>query len=197
MSVLQEPYVETFVLEDDHPAGLYAFACNICQRSVDDGPCPEHAPTAIAGLKLVDCAAEPRHWLWVHNRDDYGSPCWVCIANDHARRDAEARQCRHWSWRRWRITHWLCGQLYVTGLAASGGVTSWADGCNWCQSRLPHLRGKRPYILWADRNTWRCWLVGRHRRGEAVGFGFCGRCVPWSCCGSQVVEHRAGCPESV
>ena len=63
-------YQEQFVLVDDEytgPAGT-AFACNICGTPVDDQPCPDHAPTAVPGLRLVDCDAEPRHLLWVDRK---------------------------------------------------------------------------------------------------------------------------------
>lgn len=187
-------YVETFVMDEDHPTGQCGFICSICRYDVSDGPCPDHAPTDVPGLRLVDCTKEPRHWLWVHDAEDYGCPCYQCLVNEQADRDAEARQCRHWPWRRWKATRWVCGQMYASGIASSGGTLSWGDGHSWCQSRLPHLRGKRVYILWVDRNTWNCWRSG-HRRGEEVGFGFCGKCMPWPCCGAQTVAHLAGCRE--
>ncbi len=194
MTTLTEPYREEFVTDDDHPAGLYTFACNICQRDVGDVPCPDHAPTEFPGLRLVDCTADPPHLMWVHEREDYGVPCYACIYADRAEREAEARQCRHWPWRRWKLTHKVAGWLHVTGIASSGGGSKWGDGCNWCLDSLPRYRGKRVYLLGVSRNTWHCWRR-RHRRGEEVGFGFCGKCMPWPCCGAETVQHVTGCRE--
>ncbi len=194
MTTIAEPYNEVFVTDDDHPAGLYAFACNICDRDVGDGPCPDHAPTEFPGLRLVDCAADPPHLVWVYEREDYGCPCFVCMAEEQAKRDAEARQCRHWPWRSWKVTGRVARWLYALGIV-SGTCWSLGDGHDGCVTFYP--RGSRPYRLGVSKETWRCWLKGRHRRGEEVGFGFCGKCMPWPCCGAETVEHVAGCREDV
>ncbi|MEV0214254.1 hypothetical protein [Micromonospora sp. NPDC050695] len=187
-------YQEQFVLDSDEytgPAGT-VFACNICDTPVDDQPCPVHAPNAVAGLRLVDCDAEPRHLLWVHDRDDYGIPCYLCAWVKQAEAERLERQCRHWPWRTWRITSWLDRRAYSLGITGSGGNT-YGDGHNGCVTGV-RFRGSRSYILGVSRDVWRCWLSG-HRRGEPVGFGFCGKCVPWPCCQSIREEHTATCVE--
>ena len=96
-------------------------------------------------------------------------------------------------WRRWRVTNWLVAKAYVLGIIA---------GSSWCSHpaggyvNRVNWRGRRPYLLGLMREEWRCWLVGRHRPGVHVGFGYCGKCVPWTCCGSTDVDHRAGCAEA-
>jgi hypothetical protein len=191
--LLTAPYYEVFVFpEDDSPVH---FACNTCRRDVTEEPCQDHAPTAAPGLRLVECDASPRHWAFVHDRDDYGAGCPYCWTADYAERERLARQCKHWGWRRWKLAHWIAGRLYTSGISSGGGSWAMGDGCNGCLATLPRLRGKRVYILFVMREVWRCWLVGRHRRGVEVGFGFCGKCVPWQCCGSVREEHADGCPE--
>lgn len=49
---LAPPYVEEFVTDDEHPAGLYAFACNICQRDVG-GLCGRCAPWPCCGAQTI------------------------------------------------------------------------------------------------------------------------------------------------
>lgn len=131
----------------------------------------------------------------MHDRDDYGAMCPYCVLGDYMERERLARQCKHWGWRRWRLSHWIAGRLYTSGITSGGGGWAHGDGCNGCMFSLPRFRGKRVYILFVKRETWRCWLRGRHRRGEEVGFGFCGKCAPWPCCGSITVEHDPGCAE--
>ncbi|MEU7980513.1 hypothetical protein AB0B63_18515 [Micromonospora sp. NPDC049081] len=187
-------YQERFVLTDDentYPDGT-VFACNVCDTPVDDRPCPQHAPTEVPGLRLVDCKAEPRHLLWVHDRDDYGTPCYLCAYIEQAEQERQARQCRHWGWRSWKAIWWLSLKLYALGVSKGGSITR-GDGHDGCVT-FGRLTGNRSYILGVSRDVWRCWLSG-HRRGEPVGFGFCGKCVPWPCCGSSREEHNTGCPE--
>lgn len=186
-------YCEEFVTDDEHPAGLYAFACNICDRSVDDGPCPDHAPTDIPGLRLVDCAAEPRHLLWVVDREDYGVPCFLCIAQEKWDLDRLAQQCRHWPWRHWRLTGRLASWASALGVISGYGI-HYGQGHLGCRTFPNSLRGRRPYVLWVQRETWRCLLKGRHRRLD-VG-GLCGRCAPWPCCGSTAVDHLPSCRDT-
>jgi len=84
----------------------WGWACNQtgCGRDVHDEPCPEHAPlTPPPGLRLVDCTAEPRHWLFAHDRDDYGHGCPWCWSNgadaELAPLEAAAGRWEHrWCW---------------------------------------------------------------------------------------------------
>ncbi len=192
--LLETVYCEEFVTDEDHPAGQYVFVCSVCQRDLSDGPCPDHAPTGAPGFRPVECVAEPKHPLMlVHDRDDYGFTCPLCRLKPHVDAEREAQRCRHWGWRSWRVTSWLASRAYALGVVASSGV-SFGDGHDGCVGFV-RLRGQRPYILGFSRETWRCWSRG-HRRGEHVGFGFCGKCLPWPCCGSQMVEHAAGCKEA-
>jgi hypothetical protein len=94
-----------------------------------------------------------------------------------------------------RLWCWLAHKTYSIGLS-SGGCHSWlSDGTpvtriNW--------RGKRCYFLGWERQKWRCVLKFHHwPRDWPVAFGLCGRCVPWSCCGSTWRDHAADCTELV
>lgn len=192
--LLTEPYYETFEFPEGGPA---FFACNGCGRDVSIDPCPDHAPAAFPGLRLAECEATPKHVVFVHDRDDYGAPCPYCVLNGYWEKERLARQCRHWAWRRWKLTHKVCGWLYVLGVTSSGGGWQSGDGHNGClPDKSLRLRGKRPYLLGVSRETWRCWLVGHHRRGEEVGFGFCGKCMPWPCCGAETADHKPRCPDA-
>jgi hypothetical protein len=197
MNDLLNTYSEVLVIEDDAVGQtVVRWECSRCDHDVSDEPCPDHAPLAdLPGLRLIECDANPKHYTWVHQRDDYGVPCPWCLLADHAKREAEARQCRHWGWRRTRAFRKLVGVAYILGVITGSGST-WGDGHDWCVT-ITHFRGERPYILGFSRETWRCWLKGRHRRGEPVGFGFCGKCVPWPCCGSKREAHNPGCVEDV
>jgi hypothetical protein len=187
---LLDSYTEVFVMDGENGETKPHFECSQCDREVDDEPCPDHAPlTDLPGLRLIECDADPKHYTWVHQRDDYGIPCPWCLLNDQAKQDAEARQCRHLRWRRTRAFRWLAGMAYSLGVI-SGSCHSKADGCDWCVTL--YWRGSRPYILGASRDTWHCWRR-RHRRGEEVGFGFCGKCVPCPDCTSETASHREGC----
>lgn len=187
-----EAYREQFVWPDAADTYPY-FACNVCGLDVGDVPCPEHAPTMIPGLRLVDCTAGPRHLLWAHDRDDYGYPCPMCVVVQHNAEQSERDRCRHWPWRSWTVTKRAAGWAYTLG-AISGYSVGTVNGCNWCVQSTIGLRGQRPYVLGVSRETWRCWFRG-HRRGEHVGFGFCGKCQPWPCCGSELQAHVSGCRE--
>ena len=199
--VMTEPYYESFRMEDDHPAGLIGFVCSTCERSVDDGPCPDHAPRDVPGLALVECEATPRHWAWVLASDanGYGIPCYRCILGEQAaeRRESEDRRNRRWvnRWRYWPLTRKAASWAYRLGVISGYGQAMEERG--WRVHMIGWRWRSRPYVLGVSRNVWRCWLVGHHRRGEEVGFGFCGKCVPWPCCGSQSEDHAAGCREAV
>lgn len=186
-----DDYNEVFVLADEEGREVPPhFECETCGWVVDDAPCPSHAPlTDLPGLRLIDCDASPRHFTWAHQREDYGLPCPWCLRDDQAARDAEARHCRHHWWRRSAALRWFSRVGYSLGIL-SGSCHSTCDGCNWCVTLS--WRGKRPYVLGVSRDTWRCWSSG-HRRGEDVGLGFCGKCVPWPCCGSTLAEHDPAC----
>jgi hypothetical protein len=157
-SDLLNTYTEVFVIEDDAEGRtVVRWECSHCDRDVSDEPCPDHAPlTDLPGLRLVDCTAEPRHYVWVHQRDDYGVPCPWCLLKDHAARDAEDRQCRHWAWRRTGIWRRLVRAAYSLGIISGSGA-SWGDGHEWCTT-ISGFRGRRPYILGVARETWRCWF---------------------------------------
>lgn len=197
------PYYELLILDFDDRGAVWA--CNLCGTEITDGNrgCPTHAPVDIPGLYRVDCDTPGHGPVWVRDGDHtgYGVPCHQCMYKDVADELAKLRRedrCYHWPWRRWAATKWLTGKVYTSGLAAHGGGWRWGGGHDGCQDRLPGgwLR-PRPYVLFVPSEVWRCWLIGHHRRGEHVGFGFCGKCVPWPCCGSQVAEHADGCAEDV
>lgn len=179
-----EPYYETLVCGDSVDGlGDWYFACNICARRLDDQPCPDHAPTEVPGLRLVECDANPPHRMWRVDGDQYDPPCMICEAAAlQARLDWHER-CRHWGWRRWRITHRLAGKAYVLGLIAGHGT-----GGRHCKGCLSHLgwRGHRPYVLGLVDWHWACLLRRRHWPVTRPGFDFCGKCYPClSCSGAS------------
>lgn len=182
-------YTELF--DYDAPGGPN-FVCSTCNRLVGEQPCPDHAPTQVSGLRLVDCDANPPHLIFVHDRDDYGADCFQCRLNDYYEKEQQERQCRHWGWRAWRITDRAASLAYQLGIIGSSGNT-YGDGHNGCVNGV-RFRGPRPYVLGVSRDVWRCWFRG-HRRGEPVGLGMCGKCVPWPCCKAITEEHAAGCPD--
>ena len=102
-------------------------------------------------------------------------------------------------WARWKATNRLGTFLYVSGITSGGGSTRWGgiEGHEACH-RLPRFDlHSRPYVLWIGRGTWRCWLKYHHRRGEEIGFGdYCGKDIPWPCCGSVRYAHADDCPEA-
>lgn len=120
---------------DYHPTCEWGWCCNLCGVRTDDRPCPDHAPLAIPGLRLVECQTDPPHILLAVDRDDYGHGCPACWANQnrdelHALKVATHRY-RHGAWRRWQLS---CSVLYllrrlgiVSGLGYSTG-----DGCHGC-----------------------------------------------------------------
>lgn len=191
-------YCEDFNLYDEHdePINGPHFTCSICGADVEDRPCPEHAPlTAPPGLRLAECNALPNHYVFVHDRDDYGYPCPECRCAAYVQREMEANQCQHWPWRRWKITGRLLGWAASAGLIAGYSVTFGMDGHDGCRGRVS-WRGKRHSILGADREIWRCWRAG-HRRGVHIALGYCGKCLPWPCCGSTGEDHADGCEQEL
>jgi hypothetical protein len=193
-----EPYFETLAMDDEHPSGKVGFVCATCRREVDNQPCRDHAPVEVPGLELVECDATPRHWSWVLASDanGYGIPCWQCEVGRESKaryEDAEQR-AKHWTrrWRGWTATRWIISKAHslgvISGYCLNIGSPTRVAGIYW--------RGTRTYILGVSRGEWRCWLIGHHRRGEDFGLGFCGKCAPWACCGSQRLnEHQPGCTE--
>lgn len=94
--------------DHDHPViGTdcdWGWICNAddCTWRADESPCPEHVPS-VPGLRLVECTAEPRHFVWVVDRDDYGHGCPLCwcdrTALEMAPLKAAADRRKHrWCW---------------------------------------------------------------------------------------------------
>jgi hypothetical protein len=84
-------------------------------------------------------------------------------------------------------------RVYSLGLSSGSSFCHDGDGTN---TVTIHWRGKRCYFLGWPRWKWRCLLKFHHWPGELVGcFDFCGKCVPWPCCGSTVRAHVQGCPD--
>lgn len=127
-----EPYSEVFVWT--HPSGMCGFACSVCGLDVNAEPCPAHAITEVPGLRLVECANTPRHWEWVHERDDYGVPCPWCQLAVYWERDRLARQCRHWPWRRWRSIRHLDRYVLRPLRLSKGLCWTTGDGHAGCQT---------------------------------------------------------------
>jgi hypothetical protein len=137
----------------DHPAKLASgddedFADYLMRQAVEwcDNP-----PPAPPGFALIPCEATPRHWptYTVVDADFYAAPCPGCQYQALSEAHRGCEHAHHRAWRRWRISHWIAGQMYASGLAVSGGGTSWGNGCDGCLSSLPKFRrGRRPYLLW-------------------------------------------------
>lgn len=141
---LFDAYRESFVCWVDFPGGIYDFdadhdyhescewgwACPSCGRRVDDQPCPDHAPITPPGLRLVECQAEPRHWLFVHDREDYGHGCPWCWADRAAAelkplKEAAERREHRWCWL-WNPLKRMAMGLRV---ARAHSYSGWAGGC--------------------------------------------------------------------
>lgn len=186
-----DSYNESFTSYDaDDNEVPWHFECSICRRNVDDEPCSDHAPLGdLPGLRLVDCTASPRHYLWVHQREDYGVPCYACLYSDERKAALALARCPHRWWQRTHAWRKLVGWGYSLGFIAGSSMT-WDATCDGCCaiSRF----GRSSYLLGVSRDTWHCWRRG-HRRGEEVGFGFCGKCLPCPECGSEKASHREGC----
>lgn len=122
------PYLELFVTPDESPTGEWGFFCNHCGRAVEGVPCPDHAPMAFPGLRLAECDAEPRHILFGHDAQDYGLPCYRCLYQEQIAKERAKHACRHWGWRRWRVTRWVVHYLPITGYGYNHGI----NGCDGC-----------------------------------------------------------------
>jgi len=148
-------------------------------------------PEAPDGFERITCL---NHWpLYTVTDDDfYPAPCPACVADSMSRTVSELR-CRaeHRRWKSWRVLGWLSGKAYWLGLTCSGGVTY--GRCQHCgigrQHHRPRLRGKRPYILGVQRETWDCWRRGHRRRESHWTRGLCTVCLPCPDCGSTAPEH--------
>lgn len=188
-------YFEMLVMgEAEDGSTVCHFACNICDRNVDDEPCPDHAPTDVPGLTLTECTAEPRHArVWTLAGDYYDAPCMYCVADDQAKKIAYHERCRHWGWRRTRLAHWAALKAYSLGIAGGGGAeySGGEYGHHGCII-MPRWRGKRHYILGWPRWKWSCLLKQRHWPGEFVGLDSCSKCLPCPDCGATVGCHY-GC----
>lgn len=152
-------------------------------------------PTPPSGFVLIECDAEPRHWPLYTVEDTYGypAPCMYCAYDALAKAHDGCAHSHHRAWRRWRITHWIAGQLYVSGLTSNGGGMRWGHGCDHCQTMPTWTRTRRVYVLWVPLDTWRCLLKGHHLPGDPIAFGFCSKCLPCPECGSRTAGHEPGC----
>jgi hypothetical protein len=97
-------------------------------------------------------------------------------------------------WHYWPIYYrWLSHHAYSLGLC-SAGSESWDDDGH--HGRI-HWRGKRCYFLYWPRRKWRCVLKFHHWPTPwVIGFGLCGKCCPWPCCGAITIGHKPGCLET-
>lgn len=152
-------------------------------------------PAAPEGMERIECGAEPPHWpTYVAHVDGmYPSPCPSCQLSDMSRQYAKLRCERdHRRWKSWNGWSRISSRLYTLGITASGGGTSFG-GCEFCgigrQHHPPRWRGKRPYILGVQRDTWTCLLRYHHRRTVLQGSGFCTICLPCPDCGSTATDH--------
>ncbi|MGI8333433.1 hypothetical protein ACRYCC_26070 [Actinomadura scrupuli] len=189
-------YLEVFVM-DDRPDGnpdCY-FACNICERRLDDGPCPDHAPLNVPGLQLVECDAQPRHpHVWMVASEAYDPPCMYCAYELQQGRIDELTRCRHWGWRRSRLFGRVASRAYglgvVTGYGTSFGGGPYAH--HGCVHGF-HWRGRRPYILGWERWKWNCLFRQRHWPGVFIGMECCAKCAPCPECGSTTTCFYGTC----
>lgn len=132
---------EDWPFDHDHGSDRdcdWGWLCNAdgCDIRVDDGPCPEHAPIAFPGLRLVECQAEPRHWLFVHDREDYGHGCPLCWCDQTALemaplKAAADRRVHRWCWVLNRVKR-LAIRLRLTEMWSVGGDSPcWHVDVKW------------------------------------------------------------------
>lgn len=180
-------YFETLIMGDGPDGRLDCyFACNLCDRRLDDGPCPQHAPLNVPGLQLADCTAEPRHArTWVLDGDTYGAPCMYCAYDAMNERVKYLERCRHRGWRRTRPFKWLAGCAYSLGIVIGYGISHGGGeyGHNGCAHGF-RLLGKRSYILGWPTWKWSCLLRKHHWPATFVGLDSCSKCLPCPDCGS-------------
>jgi hypothetical protein len=153
-------------------------------------------PAAPPGFTLLACEAEPRH-LPAYVIDDGASAdcgsCWQCAYEALAAEHSPCAHKQHGAWRTWKASRKVASGLYTLGLLSGFGTTHSKD-CPGCLVGIHWSLFRGPYVLFTKRETWRCWRAG-HRRGVHVGFGFCGKCVPWHCCGSTGRDHAVDCAD--
>ena len=152
-------------------------------------------PAAPAGFVLVPCASTPRHWPTYSLDDGDTEPanCGTCVYNALAETHRPCEHKQHRAWRTWKASRKVAGWLYTLGLLRGFGTTH-SRYCNGCLISIHWSLFRGPYVLFVKRETWRCWRAW-HRRGDEVGFGYCGKCMPWSCCGSTRRDHTKDCTE--
>jgi hypothetical protein len=166
------------------------------QRSLDT--VTDNPPAAPAGFVMIPCEATPRHWP-TYTLDDGESEIAACGDCSYADLSSRHQTCdhdiNHRAWRRWKATSKVLSWLYTLGLIKGYGHR-YGRGCDGCISgSIMWTLFRGPYVLFAQRETWHCWRQG-HRRGVEVGFGYCGKCIPWSCCGSTTHGHADGCDDA-
>lgn len=138
-----EPWLPS---ESDGPAGEYCewfdFAacewfCNQCFRALKDDAahCRTCAPVRFAGLKRLECDAEPTHpalFMYADNLDGYGSPiCFYCITAHQEQVRVEQEHAGHRPWRRWKATNRALRVLNRLGVVRfyQWSYTSLCEGC--------------------------------------------------------------------
>lgn len=178
------PYLETFTCGMTDTGELdYYFACNVCERRVDDGPCADHAPLNVPGLQLADCDTEPRHpHTFFHASDAYPPPCMYCVSQSQQEQIDRLTACRHWPWRRWKLSGRIASWLYALGLVAGYGFTN-SSTCHGCLCSFRF--GNSSYLLGWPRWKWNCLLREHHWPGEFIGMNSCTKCYPCPDCGSR------------
>jgi hypothetical protein len=149
-------------------------------------------PPASPGMELIECRAEPRHWptYTAHVDGMFPSNCPTCeYVALREERDRLEHEAHHKRWQRWRITGWFARHAYSLGLIAGSGTAY--NGCPDCPLRHTlNWRGRRPYILGVERETWSCLLRRHHRRTAThITAGLCSKCCPCPGCGSTAADH--------
>jgi hypothetical protein len=173
-------------------AGDHCASCELCPgHHADD--CRETPVERLDQLELIVCEAQPPHWeLWTRHDPGawYPPGCPLCW---HAQARAEHAGCEHShhrAWRRWKLTHRVVGWLYVLGITSTGGGWAYSSECAGCMYSLPHLRGRRVYVLGWPAWKWGCLIKNRHwPSSEYIGFGCCTKCAPCPECGSIEPNH--------
>lgn len=195
----EQPYKELFVMEptEDGSPDCY-FVCNVCERSVDDGPCPDHAPLNVPGLQLVECDASPRHpHVWMVDSEAYGPPCMSCLYDAQKEKLDYLQRCRHTWVRRTRLFRRLARYAYALGIVVGYGTS--LGGGQYGHHACTHgfrWRGRRPYVLGWPTWKWSCLLGERHWPGVFVGLNSCAKCLPCPECGSSTSCFDDWCENS-
>lgn len=170
----------------------WTFLCSLCGHDMAGGPCPDHTPEDIPGLRLVECGAEPRHArTWLTDDDGFGPPCPWCVIDAAGREHEGCEHASHGRWRRSRAVHRFLSWGYGMGFVGSYG-SSYGGGCRGCVAGVRW--GRSSYLAGWPRWKWRCLLKARHWPGEEVLDGMCGKCCPCPDCGSQHAACKPGCP---